>query len=114
MAKFWELFKKIEEASPDAAPAELAVQGQAALTDQDKSLLDSLSLRRGMWVTTPSGIGICTGVYKGFIEVQLTDPAGANLGPKQNFETGKVGQAKHMQIPQPRRPSAEVAKAMGY
>ncbi len=114
MAKFWELFKKLEELPAEKQEEVQAfVAGQTALTEADKSFLNAKGLRRAMWVMTPSGVGIVTGVYADTIEVMLVDDAGLNKRT-DNFETGKLSQAKVGQIPKLRRPDEAAAKAMGY
>ena len=83
------------------------------MPEEAQAFLASKGLRRGMWVITPEGVGILTGVYNGFVEVMLTDDAGCNKRT-QNFESGKVAQAKQGQIPKPRRPEAALAAKLGY
>ena len=116
MAKFWEFFKKIED-SVDESVKEQAVQefvvGTTALPETAQALLAANKLRRAMWVMTPEGVGIVTGVYDKFIEVMLTDDSGQNKRT-QAFEPGKLSQAKVGQIPAPRRPDAATAAKMGY
>lgn len=107
MAKFWELFKKFEEA-PSPEVAEEAIQelkvGTPGLTADARTSLANWGLRLGMWVSTSEGIGIVTGVYADTVEVMLTDDAGFNK-KKQNFTAGAVQQAKLGQIPKARRPA---------
>ena len=107
MAKFWELFKKFEEAaSPEVA--EEAIQEvrlvSPGLTADARQSLSNWGLRLGMWVNTVEGVGIVTGVYADTVEVMLTDDAGFNR-QKRNFTAGSVAQAKLGQIPKARRPA---------
>ena len=107
MAKFWELFKKFEEASSPEV-AEEAIQEVRlvgpGLTAEARQNLSNWGLRLGMWVNTVEGIGIVTGVYADTVEVMLTDDAGFNR-QKRNFTAGSVAQAKLGQIPKARRPA---------
>ena len=110
MAKFWELFKKFEEA-PNAEVMEAVLKdvqeakvGTPGLTADARTSLSNWGLRLGMWVSTPEGIGIVTGVFADTVEVMLTDDAGFNK-KKQNFIAGSVQQAKLGQIPKARRPA---------
>lgn len=111
MAKFWQVFKRLEEEAQKEIPEETFVEGD--FLEVDRVVLEENKLRRAMWVMTPSGVGIVQGVYKGFIEVQLTDKAGLNLA-KQSFPANEVSQAKLGQIPQPRRPSEQHGNSLGY
>ncbi len=102
MAKFWELFKKIEESAPEDVREEARIVG-LGLTAGEKTSLSEAGLRLGMWVTTPEGIGIVTGVVADCASVMLVDDAGHNK-KAQNFTLGSVQQAKFLQIPKARRP----------
>ena len=108
MAKFWELFKKFEEAptpiEAEAAVQELTLVSPPGLTSQARQDLANWGLRLGMWVNTIEGVGIVTGVYADTVEVMLTDDAGFNR-QKRNFTAGSVAQAKLGQIPKARRPA---------
>ena len=106
MAKFWELFKKFEEApSPEQAAEAVSEfrQVRPGLDSSSRQDLQNWGLRLGMWVSTPEGVGIVTGTYQDTVEVMLTDDAGFNK-KKQNFTAGAVQQAKWAQIPKARRP----------
>ncbi len=114
MAKFWELFKRIEEA-PEERQEEIQsfVAGEPALSEQARAFLDAKGLRRAMWVMSPSGVGIVTGVYADTVEVMLVDDAGLNKR-SECFDSGKLSQAKVGQIPKARRPDPQLAAKLGY
>lgn len=112
MAKFWELFKRLEEL-PAQEVQSVVIKPQTADEALKDAFLNSKGLRRAMWVMTPAGIGIVTGVRSGTVEVMLVDDAGLNK-QKEHFETGKLRQAKVLEIPRPRRPDEATAKARGY
>lgn len=70
--------------------------------------------RRGMWVRYQDVTGILTGIGASSIaEVMLVDDIGENL--KQVFvPLADVTRATYEQIPLPRRPTVDVALALGY
>ena len=110
MAKFWELFKKFEEA-PNVEVMEAVLKDvqevrlvSPGLTAEARQNLSNWGLRLGMWVNTVDGVGIVTGVYADTVEVTLTDDGGFNK-KKQNYTAGSVAQAKFGQIPKARRPA---------
>ena len=103
MAKFWELFKKFEEAAPEEVRQEAVRDVVPGLTASARTSLSSGGLRLGMWVSTADGTGIVTGVNADCAEVMLVDDAGHNK-KKQNYTLGSVQQAKLGQIPKSRRP----------
>lgn len=70
--------------------------------------------RRGMWVRYQDVTGILTGIGASNIaEVMLVDAIGENL--KQIFvPLSDITRATYEQIPLPRRPTVEAARALGY
>lgn len=85
-----------------------------------KSILKGYKVRQGMWVTTPDGVGIVTGLVdvdspegkKILVKVMLVDAAGENK--KENaFAPKGIKQASIREIPEARRPSHDVSH-LGY
>lgn len=92
-------------------------------------------IRRGMWVVTDNKVGIVAQefvIYKRLIDpaepalgseelrvndeavVHLVDGKGETIGQVGPLKHGELRQAKLSEIPEPRRPDAQVAARLGY
>lgn len=72
-----------------------------------------LGIRHGMWVYTPSGVGIITGLNGTVLEVMLTHQDGTNSLAVAH-DAGTTRQARYHEIPESRKPELTRANALGY
>lgn len=73
-----------------------------------------MSIRKGMWVKYKGKIGIVNAIDDAAAELHLVDEQGLTklVIPRVVIESLK--QAKYSDIPEPRRPTAEHARRLGY
>jgi hypothetical protein len=74
-------------------------------------------LRKGMWVTYTNNNAKHTGIVTDFnweaVAVDQVDDKGLTVGSLR-LPASAIEQAKRVEIPEPRRPSAEAGARLGY
>lgn len=107
--------------APDARTMEAIIERPVV----NVAALNRTSLRTGMWVVTPSGVGILTGCrIDGTVEVTLSKPDGSTRmtlnADDQSVphvivcDLSQVAQAGILDIPAARRGDVELLRSMGY
>lgn len=81
----------------------------------DSNLFKALAIRQGMWVEVGNLVGIVTHAHPADNEVtvMLTDAEGLN-DKAVRVARELVNQARHLSIPEPRRPTEDIARSLGY
>lgn len=70
--------------------------------------------RRGAWVTRDNKVGIIAAIDGETAEVHFTDEHGDTAEVVKDIPVASLSQAARIEIPKKRRPTAELAKQLGY